>query len=274
MPLVPIAGLDDLRVAPYRDVSDPELLRAHRLFVAEGRLVVQRLIEDGRFRVRSLLLNEAAWHALEPSCGRLASDVDVCLASSRDFEDLPGYNVHRGCLALVERPQPASIDAVLSSARVIVVLEHVTNADNVGGVFRNAAAFGVDAVLLSPSTCDPLYRKAIRTSMAATLRVPFATLDHESGSWTGALEALRRRGFGLAAMTPREPAQGLEEFVRQTPPERLAVLIGTEGGGVSGEAETAADYRVRIPIGPNIDSLNLAVASGIVLYRLLAPRAG
>jgi tRNA G18 (ribose-2'-O)-methylase SpoU len=274
MPLVRISGTDDLRVAPYRNVSDSELLRAHGLFIAEGRLVVQRLIEDGRFRVRSLLLNDAAWRALEPTWGRLATDVDVCLASSRDFEDLTGYNVHRGCLALVERPQPASIEAVLSSARLVVVLEHVTNADNVGGVFRNAAAFGADGVLLSTTTCDPLYRKAIRTSMAATLRVPFATLDHESGSWAAALGGLRRRGFRLAAMTPREPAHALEEFVRQTRHERLALLFGTEGGGLSAEAEAAADYRVRIPIVPDVDSLNLAVASGIALYRLLASRGG
>jgi tRNA G18 (ribose-2'-O)-methylase SpoU len=274
MPQVRIAGTDDLRLAPYRHLSDAELLHAHGLFIAEGRLVVQRLLENGRFRVRSLLLNDAAWRALEPLCGRLASDVDVYLASSRDFEDLTGHNIHRGCLALVERPQPVSLDALLSSARLVVVLEHVTNADNVGGAFRNAAAFGADAVLLSRSTCDPLYRKAIRTSMAATLRVPFATLDHESGSWAAALAELRPRGFRLAAMTPREPAYALEEFVRQARHERLAVLFGTEGGGVSGEAEAAADYRVRIPIAPDVDSLNLAVASGIALYRLLASRAG
>ena len=274
MPLVRIAGPDDLRVAPYRNVSDPELLRAHGLFVAEGRLVVQRLIETSRFRVRSLLVNDAAWRALEPLCVGLGSDIDIYLGSSRDFEDLTGYDVHRGCLALVERPRPASTDTILSSARFVVVLEDVANADNVGGVFRNAAAFGADAVLLSPGTCDPLYRKAIRTSMAATLRVPFATLDHVSGSWAAALEGLRQRGFVLAAMTPRDPAQDLEEFARQTNHSRLAILFGAEGSGISCDAEAAADYRVRIPIVQGIDSLNLAVASGIVLYRLLAPPAG
>ena len=274
MPLVRIAGPDDPRVAPYRNVSDSELLRRHGLFVAEGRLVVQRLIESGRFRVRSVLVNEAAWRALEPCCGRPGSDIDVYLGSSRDFEDLTGYNIHRGCLALVERPRSPSIESVLSTARLVIVLEHVANADNVGGVFRNAAAFGADAVLLSPTTCDPLYRKAVRTSMATTLRVPFATLDHESGEWPAALSELRRRGFALAAMTPREPSQDLEEFIQQTRHGRLAVLFGAEGAGISRDAEVAADYRVRIPIVPGVDSLNLAVASGIVLYRLLARRAG
>jgi len=110
--------------------------------------------------------------------------------------------------------------------------------------------------------------------MAATLRVPFATLGHESGSWSAALADLRQRGFGLVAMTPREPATDLEHFARQMKHSRLAMLFGTEGEGVSREAETAADYHVRIPIVDGVDSLNLAVASGIVLYRLRAPSAG
>jgi tRNA G18 (ribose-2'-O)-methylase SpoU len=272
MQVTRIEGPEDPRVAPYRSVTDAELLRVHGLFVAEGRFVVERLIEGGRFRVRSLLLNDPAWRALEPSCVKLGSDVEVYLGSSRDFEDLTGYNVHRGCLALAERPQPVPLDAMLSTARTVVVLEHVANADNVGGVFRNAAAFGADAVLLSPTSCDPLYRKAIRTSMAATLGVPFATLDDGSGAWPAALAGLRRRGFSLVALTPREPAQDLEEFARQAAPARLAILLGGEGAGVTSEAEAAADYRVRIPIVRQVDSLNLAVASGIVLYRLLAGR--
>jgi tRNA G18 (ribose-2'-O)-methylase SpoU len=110
--------------------------------------------------------------------------------------------------------------------------------------------------------------------MAATLRVPFATLDHESGSWPAALAGLRRRGFCLVAMTPREPAEDLEVFASQTKHSRLAMLFGAEGAGVTRDAEAAADYHVRIPIVDGIDSLNLAVASGIVLYRLLAPPAG
>jgi tRNA G18 (ribose-2'-O)-methylase SpoU len=268
-----IGGADDPAVGLYRNVSDADLLRAHGLFVAEGRFVVERLIEGGRFRVRSLLLTDAAWRALEPICARLASDTEVYLGSPRDFEDLTGYHVHRGCLALAERPAPVSIDVLLSAARTVVVLEHVANADNVGGVFRNAAAFGADAVLLSPTTCDPLYRKAIRTSMAATLKVPFATLDDGSGMWPSALDGLRRRGFSLVAMTPREPAQDLEAFAGQPAPARLAILVGAEDGGVSPDAEAAADCRVRIPMLPHVDSLNLAVASGIVLYRLLAGRS-
>jgi tRNA G18 (ribose-2'-O)-methylase SpoU len=277
MPVVRISGPDDGRAAAFRNVPDGELLRAHGLFVAEGRLVVQRLLEGRRFRVRSLLLNDAAWRALEPVCASLVPDLDVYLGSAGDFEALTGHDIHRGCLALAERPQPLLPDDVLPAARTVIVLEHVTNADNVGGVFRNAAAFGADAVLLGPTTCDPLYRKAIRTSMAATLHVPFAALTGKPAEWPAALEALRRRGFSLVAMTPREPAQDLEELVRRFEehrPARLAILLGAEGEGVSLDAEAAADYRVRIPIARDVDSLNLSVAAGIVLYRLGRPPEG
>src|SRR5580765_8280722 len=263
---------DDPRVAEYRDMPDPERLRAAGLFVAEGRLVVERLIESGRFAVRSLLLSEAACAALAPVRARLDASVPVYICDLSDFAVVTGFNIHRGCLALAERPTEKSPAEALKGARLVVVLEDVANADNVGGVFRNAAAFGADAVLLSPSSCDPLYRKAIRTSMAATLGVPFATLDDGSGAWPAALAGLRRRGFRLVALTPREPAQDLEEFARHAAPARLAILLGAEGAGVTSEAEAAADYRVRIPIVRQVDSLNLAVASGIVLYRLLAGR--
>jgi tRNA G18 (ribose-2'-O)-methylase SpoU len=172
--------------------------------------------------------------------------------------------VHRGCLALVERPRPASIDEVLRDARLVVVLEDVANADNVGGVFRNAAAFGVDAVLLSPSCCDPLYRKAIRTSMAATLQVPFARI----ADWPRGLAALGARGFTTVGLTPRAPAQSLDSFAAASRPARIALLVGNEGAGLSREAEAAAHHLVRVPIRPDVDSLNLVVATGIVLSRL------
>ena len=135
-----------------------------------------------------------------------------------------------------------------------------------GGVFRNAAAFGVDAVLLSPACCDPMYRKAIRTSMAATLSVPFATLD----DWPGALSGIGRLGFTIVALTPRPPAQDLDEFAREHRSERLALLLGSEGNGLTDDVERFADYRVRIPISDRVDSLNVAVAAGIAMYRLIA----
>jgi tRNA G18 (ribose-2'-O)-methylase SpoU len=254
----------DPRVAEYRDVPEPELIRARGLFVAEGRLVVRRLIDERRYRVRSLLLNKAARRELEPWVARLDPDVPVYVCAADHFLDVTGLDIHRGCLALVERPPASPLDNVLRDARLAVALEDVTNADNVGGVFRNVAAFGADAVLLSPSCCDPLYRKAIRTSMAATLRVPFARID----AWPDGLLDLRARGFTLVALTPREPALALDGFARTARPDRLVLLVGTEGAGLSPAIERAADVRVRIPVRAAVDSLNLAVATGIALTRL------
>ena len=164
---------------------------------------------------------------------------------------------------MVRRPAILSAEDILDTARVVVVLEAVANADNVGGVFRTAAAFGADAVLLSPSCCDPLYRKAIRTSMAATLQVPFARIE----DWPGGLAALGARGFTIVGLTPHAPAQPLDSFA-DSRPARLALLVGNEGAGLSREAEAAAHHLVRVPIRPDVDSLNLVVATGIALSRL------
>ena len=166
------------------------------------------------------------------------------------------------------RPAPPSIDAVLADARLVVVLDGVTNADNVGGVFRNAAAFGADAVLLDAASCDPLYRKAIRTSMAATLHVPFVRLTNRTDEWPAALGDLKARGFTIVALTPAGAGRDLDEFAALRRPTRLALLFGSEGPGLSAASEAAADHCVRIPISPRVDSLNLAVAAGIALHRL------
>ena len=259
-----LSSADDPRVAEYRSVPDAKLVRERGLFVAEGRFVVRRLIEDGRYRIRSLLLSDAGLRSLEPLINGVDASIYVCAAD--DFLGITGYNIHRGCLALAERPLPSSAADVLAAAGKAIVLEAIANPDNVGGVFRNAAAFGVEAVLLSPACCDPLYRKAIRTSMAATLRVPYATLD----DWPGTLSDLRRLGFTIVALTPRQPSEDLEEFARRHGSGRLALLVGSEGSGLSPEADRLADHRVRIPISAQVDSLNVAVAAGIAMYRLVS----
>ena len=167
--------------------------------------------------------------------------------------------------ALVHRPTAPPVEKVITAAGTMVVLEGVTNADNVGGVFRNAAAFGADAVLLSPTCCDPLYRKAVRTSMGATLQVPFARAGE--AQWPGVLGRVRVEGFTLVALSPREPAETLDAFAARRS-SRLALIVGTEGGGLTPAVEAAADCRVRIPTSGAVDSLNLAVAVGIALYAL------
>ncbi|HEY7171529.1 MAG TPA: RNA methyltransferase [Vicinamibacterales bacterium] len=264
MPVVRVDDPADPRLADYARLSDAELLRARQLFVAEGRLVVERVIADPAFNLRSVLLSEAAHRALQPLLARLAAATPIYVIAAGDFLPLTGFNIHRGCLALVERPPARSAAALAQGARTLVVLEAVTNADNVGGVFRNAAAFQGDGVLLSPTCCDPLYRKAVRTSMAATLQVPFARLE----AWPGELSMLKASGFTLVALTPRGGSTTLDEFSAGPRPGRIAILVGTEGAGLSAAAEAIADHRVRIPISNRVDSLNLAVATGIALSRL------
>ncbi len=272
----------DARLARYHHISDPSLLKIDGLFVAEGRFVVRRVIEREPAAVRSVLVNDAAYAGLESALATLPAGTPVFVCVATDFPAITGFNFHRGCLALVERPRPLSMDEVVSAAvgaaspasasrragadggrATLIVLEGVANADNVGGVFRNASAFRAGGVLLDSATCDPLYRKAIRTSMAAVLRVPFARVD----PWPISLERLRARGFELAALTPREPAVAIEAFASRRP-RRVAVLVGAEGQGLTREAESMADWRVRISIAEDVDSLNLAVAVGIALHRL------
>jgi tRNA G18 (ribose-2'-O)-methylase SpoU len=276
MPAIRLDSLGDPRLADYRALRDPELLRTRNLFVAEGRLVVERLLAMRRYAIRSLLLSDAAYAALAPSLAQEPqpeafspqppgpSVPPIYLCRRADFFGLTGMDIHRGCLALVERPRLSSVDEIIERAMTVIVLEAVANPDNVGGIFRNAAAFGVDAVLLSPTSSDPLYRKAIRTSMAATLEVPFARVT----PWPGGLMALRHRRFEIAALTPREPSLTLDNYAVSPGPRRLALVLGAEGAGLSAEVQSLADVRIRIPVSARVDSLNVTVAAGIALARL------
>ena len=264
MPL--FTSTDPTTPASQRTVTipEPQLVRARGLFVAEGRLVVERLIEDGRCTIQSLLLSPAARRSLEPMLAAIRPDTPIYVCEARDFLGITGFD----CIEDVSpwrsvHPSSATCE-LLRDAQTLVILEGVTNADNVGGVFRNVAAFGADAVMLSPTCCDPLYRKAIRTSMGTTLRVPFATTD----DWPSGLGDVRATGFTLVALTPHRGAQPIDAFLGAGRPQRVALLVGTEGAGLSETAESAAEARVRIPTTTMVDSLNLAVATGIVLARL------
>jgi tRNA G18 (ribose-2'-O)-methylase SpoU len=194
-----------------------------------------------------------------PSVGE---DIPVYVCASPDFLPITGINIHRGCLALVERPATQNYVDLVERASRVVVLEGIANADNVGGAFRTAAAFGVDAMLLSPTCCDPLYRKAIRTSMAATLQLPFARVE----PWPEALRTLQQGGFALVGLTPAPDAQSLDEFaIKPASREKVALLVGCEGDGLTEGVLNLADARLRIPITSAVDSLNLVVATGIAL---------
>lgn len=260
MPVIRVDRFDDPRLAEYRNLSDAELLRRRNRFVAEGRLVVARLLATGH-PVHSFLVNDASFRALEPLISRLAADVPVYVCDTDGFAALTGFNLHRGCLAIAERPQPLTVSDVVHGADVLLVLEGVTDADNVGSAFRNASAFGA-SVILSDACCDPLYRKAIRTSMGATLRVPYARMN----KWPSELAALKSAAFTIVALTPKHDAVDLPTCTRRQPRQKLALLVGSEGPGVTPAAEAIADVCVRIPISDDVDSLNLATATGIALY--------
>lgn len=265
MAVIRVDRVDDPRLAEYRSVSDAELLRRRNRFVAEGRLVVERLVASGH-HVHSFLLNNASFRALEALIARLAADVPVYVCETDEFAALTGFNLHRGCLALAERPRPLTVSDVVRGADLLLVLEGVTDADNVGSAFRNAAAFGA-SVILSEACCDPLYRKAIRTSMGAALRIPYARMNE----WPTELDALKTAGFTIVALTPRDDAVDLAVCARRQPGQKLALLVGSEGPGLTSDAAAIADVRVRIAINADVDSLNLATATGIALYHFTSP---
>lgn len=260
MPVVRVDRFDDPRLAGYRSVSDGELLRRRNRFVAEGRLVVGRLLE-GQHRVESVLVNDASYRSLEGALSRLPEDVPVYVSDADEFTAITGFNLHRGCLALAERPTERVLGNVVRQADLLLVLEGVTDADNVGSAFRNAAAFGA-SVLVSEACCDPLYRKAIRTSMGSVLRTPYARIRDLPRD----LATLKSEGFTIIALTPHKDAIDLSTCARRRPQDKTAILVGSEGVGLTAEARAIADVCVRIPICASVDSLNLATATGIALH--------
>lgn len=263
-----IDSLTDERVAQYAHVADPAWLADHGLFVAEGRLVVRRLLEMHRFSVESVLVTPAALAALGSALAAEPDSLPVYVCEQQVMNDLAGFNFHRGCLAMAKRP----IDAVpldrFAGAQRLLALEGVSNPDNVGGLFRVAAAFGAGGVLLDQRSGDPLYRKAIRTSMGASLMVPFL----RSGSWIDDLRWLQRSQHKLVALTPEASATPLSAFAATVQPEQpLVLMLGAEEPGLTAAALGIADARVRIPISADVDSLNVVVAAGIALATLPAP---
>jgi tRNA G18 (ribose-2'-O)-methylase SpoU len=260
-----VSDAGDPRLADYVRLTDVHLRRnleaAEGLFIAEGARVIRRAVAAG-YPVRSLLAAEDKLAGIADVAA--AVDAPLYLIPVPVAEQLTGYRVHRGALASMRRlplPSPAE---VLAGARRIVVLEDIVDHTNVGAVFRCVAALGFDAVLLAPRCADPLYRRAIKVSMGAVFAVPYARL----ADWHGGLEELRTSGFRLLALTP-DPAAA--PIANVSVAGKLAVLIGSEGTGLSGHWLAAADEGVRIPMSRGVDSLNVASAAAIACY-LLAGR--
>jgi tRNA G18 (ribose-2'-O)-methylase SpoU len=259
--LVEIDDPDDPRLADYRDLRDVELRKhleaEHGLFLAEGEKVVRRAVESG-FPARSFLMAPRWLAGLSDVLG--SSDAPCYVMSEALAEQVTGFHVHRGALASLQRvPLPPLAD-VLAGARTVVVLEDIVDHTNVGAIFRSAAALGVDAVLLAPRCADPLYRRSVKVAMGAVFTVPWTRLD----SWYDALPAVSAAGFTTVALTLADDATDIEQAVAGL--GRVALVLGTEGHGLSPRWEQTADRRAVIPMAEGIDSLNVAAATAVACY--------
>jgi tRNA G18 (ribose-2'-O)-methylase SpoU len=251
-----VTDLTDPRLAPYRQLKERRLNEEGGLFIAEGELVVRKLLAS-TLPVHSVLLTAPRLQALQEV---LRPEVPVLVAPQPLLDQVTGFHVHRGCLAVGERPQAARIPA---GARAVVVLEDLVDVDNLGALARNAAALGADALVLSPRCADPFYRKAIRVSMGSVFSLPIV----RAAAWPADLLALRALGLTLVAAVLAPDAVSIASY---SPPPRFALLLGSEGPGLSHQTQQLCDVRVTIPMAPGADSLNVATAGALLLHRLLS----
>jgi len=266
MQLHHLSDPDDPVLDDYRSLTDTALRRVREpaggLYIAESAKVIERALHAGH-RPRSVLTQQKWTDAVSDLVGD--RDVPVYVVADDVAERLTGFAVHRGVMAAMHRPDAASVAGVLSAIdgphRRIAILEGLTDHTNVGAVFRSAAALGVDAVLVTPTCADPLYRRSVRVSMGAVFQVPWTRID----SWPAEIDTLRAAGYVVAGMTLGEGAITLDDLVVESP-ERLALVFGTEGDGILPETERMLDRRVTIPMMGGVDSLNVAAASAVGFY--------
>ncbi|MBU8826861.1 TrmH family RNA methyltransferase [Mycolicibacterium goodii] len=257
----------DPRIDDFRDLNSvdrrPDLPTGKALVIAEGVLVVQRMLAS-RFVPRALLGTDRRLNELAADLERHPeyADVPFYRANAEVMADAVGFHLNRGVLASASRAKELTLDEVIAGARTIAVLEGVNDHENLGSIFRNAAGLAVDAVIFGAGCADPLYRRAVRVSMGHALLVPFA----RATSWPGDLELLRDRGFRLLAMTPDPSAATLSDAMAQLEGERVAILVGAEGPGLTERTMRASDVRVRIPMSRGTDSLNVATAAACAFY--------
>lgn len=253
---------DDPRISAYRNVRDRDLARDGDTFIAEGKVVLSVLFGARRFNPLSALVLENRLPGMSDVLATAPRAMPLYVASQSVMDAIAGFHIHRGILALAQRVTPPSPDALLAALpadALVVVLVSIANHDNVGAIFRNAAAFEADAVLLDETCCDPLYRKAIRVSVGAALKVPFS----RGGSAAELADQLSRHDFNAVALSP----SGRESLGAVTPAGRTAILLGTEGEGLP-PSLLARLRTVRISMSGSFDSLNVATASAIALHRL------
>ncbi len=259
--VVRINDAGDGRLAPYRNVRERDLVGREGRFIAEGKVVLNVLLSNPAFAVESLLILENRLAGLAEQVRLCPDDVPVYCVSRETMDAIAGFPMHRGVLAVGQRSAPRSLDMLLETMperALAVVLCGISNHDNLGSIFRNAAAFEADCVLMDATSCDPLYRKAIRVSVGAALKVPFA----REGSIEEIVGKLQNTRFELFALSP----SGTTSIYDVAPSPRTALLLGTEGEGLP-KTLLQKLHTVQIPMSSSFDSLNVATASGIALSR-------
>lgn len=270
--LIPIDDLNAPELADYTQLTDVELRRVREpeegLYLAESMKVIERALAAGH-SPRSFLLIEA-WIPKLQAILEQFPDIPAYIGQAEQLEQLTGFHMHRGALASMHRPPEQDPEELLRTSRRIVVLEDLADHTNVGAIFRSIAALGADAVLLSPGCADPLYRRAVRVSMGAVLQVPWARLP----GWREAGPMIRDAGFDLAAFALNDDAQDLADFVGEVP-DKLALMFGSEGQGLSRRALASATRSVVIPMEHDVDSLNVSTAAALALWAVrTADRGG
>lgn len=264
MQLMPIDDPADRRLDDYRSLTDVALRRIHEpeggLYMAESAKVIARAVAAGH-RPRSVLTQEKWTDVVAEALGD--HDVPVYVVGQQLAEAVTGFAIHRGPMAAMHRPVEPPLDEVVHDARLVLVLEDVSDHTNVGAAFRAAAALGADAVLVSPRCADPLYRRSVRVSMGTVFQVPWTRI----GEWTDAAAQLHAHGFELAALALADDAVPLDDYAA-TRPDRVALMMGTEGDGLTHAALDAADSVVTIPMAGGVDSLNVASAAAVALWAM------
>jgi len=263
-----ITDLESADLRDFRSLTDVALRRvsepAGGLYIAESTKVIARALAAGH-RPRSLLLIEQWLPDVQRLLGddELYADVPVFVGPPELLKQLTGFDMHRGALASMHRPPLMPVEELLAGARRVVVLEDIADHTNVGAIFRSVAGLGADAVLITPRCADPLYRRSVRVSMGTVLQVPWTRLPE----WPEGADQLRAAGFHIAALALSDEAVELDAFAAEAP-EKVAILLGTEGDGLSQAAMQNADTIVTIPMMHGVDSLNVAAASAVALYTL------
>lgn len=262
--IIQIDSLDDPRVAPFARLTEAQLRNrldpASALFIVESPKVIKVALEAG-YEPVSLLCEERHIAGDAAEIIAMMPDADIFTGRRELLAGLTGYTLTRGVLCAMRRPEPPSVGDICRDARRVAVIDGVVDTTNIGAIFRSAAALGIDAVVLTPQSCDPLNRRAVRVSMGSVFLVPWTWID-DAGE-------LRRLGFHTVAMALTDDSVSIDDPSLMTH-EKLAIILGTEGDGLSAEAIAEADSVARIPMAHGVDSLNVAAASAVAFWQLRA----